>query len=401
MSSYPKAFSYLVSRFQGLSRQKYRILPSAQTTFRANDLLVIDLPVGLLSLDTFTLHGTATTTATGGTTPSVKLPPIEQLIDSIIVEIGGVQVCNITNYGQLFDVMRTYQMADKYSFRQCLQLEQPAGALANSTLQTDVKWACYNWLGFLGSMKVLDTTLLPQVRIYIRWGSTSYLSTVGSPSAVEFTLKDVNGSIDVLDISDGVYNRMVQSRLAQAPLEIPYQNYTTVLGSMAAATQSTRFSTSAHCLEKILAWPINNALNDRAHRNQIGLSTWFRRDGSMINDSQFYINSVPYPSIPQKEDEVFASTAHVLNLAQDTVGQSHPNMNSLANWENDFWVHALSFTFDADGENMRLCGLDGRGATVSGSWNTNGTGTQFQPCVVLCHKSVARVGANRAIEIVL
>jgi hypothetical protein len=122
----------------------------------------------------------------------------------------------------------------------------------------------------------------------------------------------------------------------------------------------------------------------------------------MINDSQFYINSVPYPSTPQNDFEVFASTAHVLNLAQDTVGQSHPNMNSLSNWENDFWVHALSFTFDADGENMRLCGLDGRGGTITGSWNTNGTGTNnLQPCVVLCHKSVVRCGANRAIEVVL
>lgn len=400
MSSYPKAFSYLVQRFLGLSRQKYRILPSAQTSFGPSDLLVLDLPVGLLSLDTLTLHGKATTAASGGTTPSAKLPSIEETIDSLIVEIGGVQVCSIQNYGQLFEVFRSYQMADRQSFRGCMQLDQPAAALPTNSLQNNVPWAMYNWLGFLGSQKILDTTLLPQVRLYIRFGSTSILSEGGAPTSRSFVHTGVYGSIDVLDIADGVYSKMIQSRLASAPLEVPFQNYTTVVGSLGAPTQSTRFSTSASCLEKILAFPINVNVNDRVHRNTTGLSTFFRRDGTMITDSVFRINSVPYPSIPQVREEVFVGTAHTLNAAQDTVGSSHPNMNTLDNWAADFWTHAVSFTFDADGESMRMCGLDGRGGTITGSWDTNGSGANFQPAIVLCTKSVLRVGPNRTIEVV-
>lgn len=401
MSAYPKSFSYVLSRFQNLSRQKYRLVPSAQTSFGPNDQLVMDLPVGLLALDTFTLQGLVSTSATGGTTPSVKCPPIEEMIENITVEVGGIQICSISNYAQLYDVFRTLQMADKYSYRQVLQLEQQPGALATSTMQTNVPWAMYNFLGFIGSNKVLDTTLLPQVRLYIRWASSSCLSTVGSPTSATYSLTNVSGTIDVLDIADGIYSKMVQSRLQSAPLEVPFKNYTVVVGSLGAPTQSTRFSTSAHCLEKIIAFPIDTNVNDRAHRNLSGLSTYFRRNGSMITDSQFMINSVPYPAVPATRADAFVATSHVMNLSQDTVGASHPNLNSLDNFANEFWVHALSLTWDSDGDSQRLCGIDARGGTLVGSWNTNGSGTNFQPCVVLVHSSVLRIGPNRTVELVL
>jgi hypothetical protein len=84
------------------------------------------------------------------------------MIDSISVEIGGVAVSNgFTNYNDLFNIYRQYQMTDKLNFRKVLQneLTQPVGGTASDYTCSNVPFAIYQWLGFLSSVKVLDTTI--------------------------------------------------------------------------------------------------------------------------------------------------------------------------------------------------------------------------------------------------
>jgi hypothetical protein len=104
-SSYPKAFSYFLSRLSNFSRQKVRILAMANTTFGPNQQIVLELPQGLIDLSTLTLQGYATTNA--GATHGVYLPFPEGLLDAVSVEIGGVSIQNgFTNYGDLFKVFK-------------------------------------------------------------------------------------------------------------------------------------------------------------------------------------------------------------------------------------------------------------------------------------------------------
>jgi hypothetical protein len=326
------------------------------------------------------------------------------LISDVYVEIGGVAVTNLTQYNQIFNVFRDFQLNDRLSYRKVLQNEYPPDHFDDLPpgMQTDNPVACWNWLGFLGT-KVLDTTILPPVRIYIRLAHQSACATQGAPTATNYKLKNVSFTLDVMDIADGVYNAMIAQRLRDKPIEIPYDNYQVVLGSQGA--NSVRFSTSAHCLQGIMAWyTVEGWPHMPYYRKVLGLGDHFRRASAFAQDSCFRINGVPYPSIPAKlaDGEVFIDTSHALNMSQDTLGSTNRGMYSLDNFHDFFFVHAHSFCYDADGEDTRLSGLDARGNQLIGSWDVTGSVAGSRtPFVVLRLKSILRIGQGKLIEQIL
>jgi hypothetical protein len=406
MSSFPKAFTYPISRLANFSRQRYRLTTQGGTTltYGPNDQIIVDLPVGLLDMSTFTLHGRLSTSVSGGTTPGTWAPPIEMCFSDVYVEIGGVAVTNLNQYGNIFNVFRDMQLWDCHSYRRVLQNEiTPGQTVLPSPTMNNVPVACWNWLGFLGT-KVLDTTILPPVRLYLRLAPSSVLGTTGSPTSATYTLNNTSFTVDVMDLADGVYSAMIQQRLKSAPIEIPYDNYQVVLGAQGAVT-STRFSTSAHCVQSVFAWfaPTNWTQAVQSYVQSTALSAYFRRVRGNLTDSQFRINSVPYPAIPASfaEGEIFAATSHAMNLSQDTLGQSNPNLDSLTKFQDDHFVHFHSFCYDADGDDHRLSGLDARGNQLIGSWEANGASGSFTPVVVLKCKSILRIGAGKLVEQIL
>ena len=200
-------------------------------------------------MTTFTLQGKAFTSGDGAA-EGVYIPFIEGCIDSISLEVGGVSIQNgFTNYNDLFNIYRQYQMTDKLNFRKVLQHDTHPNTTASNYSCSNAPFAVYNWLGFLSSVKVLDTTILPPVKIYIRLAPNSILTKhAGNASVVDYKWTDVKATIDILDISDGIFYNMISQRLSQAPLEIPFDNYQTVTGTLGAPTQTTRWSTSTDCL---------------------------------------------------------------------------------------------------------------------------------------------------------
>jgi hypothetical protein len=374
----------------------------ANTTFNPNDQLVIQLPEGLVDLSTFTLQGKVTTA--GGAAHGVYTPPVECLIDSVYVEIGGVGVqTGFTSYAELFNIFRDYQMWDKKSLRGVLQLDNaPMGAETTASNYTcsAVPFACYNWLGFLGSVKMLDTTIIPPVKIYLRLAPNAVLAQhAGNASTNTYQLTEVRAQVDILDISDNLYYNMISQRLAQAPLELPFTNFTTVNGSTGAQTQTTRFSTSTDCLTDVIAtFKHTNALNNAWNSNS-GLSSYFDRTAFGLTSSGFKINGIPYPSIPCESafGESFIDTAHTFNVAQDLVCQTNPNMKTLSLWNSNFFTHGHTFSYPEDDDGHRLIGLSGKGNMISGSWETAGTGSSLTPLMWLKHKSVLRIGSGKMV----
>ena len=408
MSSYPKAFSYYLSRLNNFSRQKLKLQTLANTTFTANQQMVIELPQGLVDLSTLTLQGLAQTNGVG-----CYLPFAEGLIDSITVEIGGVSVQNgFTNYAELFNIFRQYQMEDKRNFRRILQLDDRTTNEYTSTGTADntpLPFAIYNFLGFLGSVKVLDTTLMPPVKLYFRLAPNSVVIKHASSAATNltYTLTQLRATVDILDVADGVYYNMVAQRLAQAPLEIPFDNYQTIIGSLASPSQSTRWSTSTDCLTGIIATFKTATPDTNAYDTSIKQSEYFVRgtkDGnSTISTSVFKVNGVPYPTWPLEMTygDVFVDTAHTLGASQDTIGATDGAMVTHALWGQKYFVHAHSFTYPDSEDSHRLTGLSGRANQLLGSWDTTGSGNFLQPLIWLQAKSILRVGAGKMVEVVL
>lgn len=225
------------------------------------------------------------------------------MVDSVSIEIGGVAIqTGFTGYNDLFNIFRQYQMADKYSFRRVLQNEQtlPVGGTASNYSLSNAPFAMYNWLGFLGSVDVLDTTILPPVRIYIRLASPQVIAiNAGNGGTRTYRWSSVNATCDILDISDGIYYSMVAQRLQQAPLEIPFTNFQTVVGGFGAVSQSTRWSTSADCLTDVIATVKGVGYDSNNANSNTQLSSYFTRGGgdtgtTQILTSQFSVNGIRY-----------------------------------------------------------------------------------------------------------
>ena len=408
MSSYPKSLTYYITRLNNFSRQKYKVQTLANTTFNPNDLTVIQLPEGLLDLSTFTLQGQVCGLVSGGTTPTILPPFIEGLIDNIMIEIGGTSFqSGFSWYNELFNILRDFQIFNKRNMRAVLQNETSNGTLPTGSVVAfpGQPFAIYNWLGFLGSIKVLDTTILPPVKIYIRWASNAVLSVGGTPTSAAYQINNAYATIDVLDISDGVYYNLIQSRLNGSPIELGYDNVTTVVGSTGAPTGSTRWSTSADCLQYVVGTVKPNNYLAQTYNTSTQLSDYFTRCGSnnALTQSQWFVNGVPYPSIPSSVTygDHFVDTVHALGESQDPTSSTNPLMNTLTTFNNNFFTHVHSFTYNDDDDGHRLTGLSGRGNQILGSWNLTGTGSNVMPIVFLKHKSVLRIGSGKSVEMVL
>jgi hypothetical protein len=410
MSSYPKALSYYLSRLENFSRQNYRLQTISATTFNPLDLCVIELPQGLVDLTTFTLKANLSTSYVGGdSNVSVYAPPVELLIDNIMIECSGVSLqSGFSGYGDLFNIYRDFQLWNKMPLRGVLQNDANPVSVTPGHAITTKPIAIYNWLGWLGSIKVWDSTLVGPTKIYIRWASPGVLSsgnTGDAPTSVSYQLTNTTASVDVLDISDGVYYNMVANRLASSPIEVPYDNVTTVVGTQSAVSSSTRWSTSADCLTGVIGTVKNVNYNTNAHNGVTQLSEWFTRGASYspITSSVWYVNGVPYPSIPTQTQigETFIDTVHTLQESHDLYTSPNPNLSSLSNANNYFFAHAHSWTYPDNDDGHRLTGISGRGNQVIGNWQLTGAGSNVQPVIFLQHRSVVRIGSNKLIEMVL
>ena len=407
MSGYPKAFSYFLTRLNNFSRQKIRLATVANTSFSANDQIVIELPQGLVDLSTFTLQGNAFTA--DGAAHGVYMPPAELCIDNIQIEVGGVALQNgFSLYGDLFDIYRHYHAWDRKSYRQILQNDTHPTATASNYALSNQPFAIWNWLGFLSSVKVLDTTILPTVKLFIRLAPNSILTAhAGNASTKTYKWTNVKATVDLLDISDGIYYNFIKSRLLQAPLELPFDNYTTVVGSLGAVTSTTRWSTSADCLEMVLGTFKPVGYDSNSINSNLAVSDYFCHGGkdstTAVTTSQMSVNGIRYPSIPLQnaDGDVFITTSHSLGTAQEVVGASDSSMDSLARWSSNYWLHAQSFTYPDSEDAHRLTGLSGRGNQIIGTFELTGSGSNILPVVYLKHKSVLRIGNGKMVEVVL
>ncbi|DAC81548.1 TPA_asm: hexon [Coelastrella green algae MELD virus] len=410
MSSYPRSLSYYLTRLNGFSRNKYRIQTLATTTFQAQDTIAISLPEGLLDLNTFSLTGLLSTTVVGGTNASCIPPYAEALIDSYWFDIGGVSLqTGFTQYNQLFNILRDFQLFDKMSVRGILQNDGAnlPDALPDSTVVTNRPIAISQWLGFLGSNKFFDTTLLPPVKLYIRLAPRSVCATKGAPTNFGYNLSNVRAQVDIISVDDGIFNNLIQQRLKSSPIEIPFQNVTTVMGgAVTSATQALRWNTSAHCLNKVISTFLPTTYTDSSYgAGPAGtkLANYFTRKGDAIVTAQTTVNSVPFPSFPLERDsgEIALATMHTLGVNLDCVAACNPDMNSHVKFNSSYWCYAHNFGINESFDEHRLVGLDGRGNVLQGVLQTSGGADNIIPLVFLLHTSVLRVGANRTCEIVL
>lgn len=411
MSSIPKSFFPALSTFNDFSRKKIRINLIGKDTANPGEISQILLPEGKISLETFSLGGFITTTTSAG---FAAPPPVEQLVEQIMVEIGSVQIHpSFTFYGHLFNMFNVLQGSwAKVGIRAMLNLQPTSATIVANT--TNRPFQMNQWLGFLNDVKVLLTDRLPPVRVYIRWAQPNVLACATSPANATYSLSGLYATVDVLKLNP-VYDELMSSKIAQSPLQIPYHNYQAVPQPTSTLTGSLRWSSTSDALEKVYTTYLPTTYQNL---NQlVDADTWLSPAFTMgaVNMTQGFNarytingNSFPDQAVSAERGEILLTTLQTINEDKDITSLPHPNINSLVNFHENFFVFGNSFTYDSDGGNdaaMRKSGLSSLGQNLLGSVETlaYGAGNQSQtyvPLVFLETKSVLEIGSARQIRVV-
>ena len=411
--SIPSALTYSVNSFP-ISRQGYKILPYSLSTANPGDTIQISLPMNtIVDLGTLSVFGTVSTSATG-TTPGALLPQnIESLIDSVFFTVNGVQISNTYSYYNLLtSIFLDMQGEDKRSLRKVLQNSAPVPTPTISTVVTNQPFEWHTWLGLPGTAttRMIDSSLLGDVRINIRLAPSTVLATINATSAT-YQVNGLYGVIDCVSVDDGgVYHSLIAKKLESGPLQINYKDYYSFSLGPQPASFAGRFSVNTQSLDAIHCtlqpWsqanlaPAAVAGYDSAASN----SSYFTRgvqSSAGFTNSLVTLNNIMYPSWGATTlAETFSQTCKAFNEHTNMVGTVNPGIKDLTTFGQEYFV--ASTRFNSPGwngiESATRSGVDTRGSAAFASWTLSATGSN-NPIVFCETTKTLSIGAGRQIQV--
>lgn len=259
------------------SKMPIRIIPSTgQTDITAGGTSVFQLPQAkVLQLSSFRLNFNAETNGTAGAV--VGFPKyMACLISQIEIFCNGISVQNLTNYNQIYKILRDFN-SDNAKFQKLNNNADPStqSVLANTGSITryntyastgvDVvnqfkKMYCIDdWVGFFDSETMpdggdfLNTNLVGSFEVHITWSPNAVLWTNGIASPT-YTIKNLTGWIDAVEMKDDSYIRAIEAKLASGKHVMPFKNYRWYQGSDTTnnATTTIRVTENTQSLDKLL-----------------------------------------------------------------------------------------------------------------------------------------------------
>ena len=441
-AGYPRNLSYVVKRLSGYSRNTFKLQTLNATTAGAGQIVTVDLPSNaLVDLNTLTMFFKGSTSTASG---FAKFPVnIESVIERLEVEINGQLLGGgCAYYNQLWKIIADTTFGqDVVNRRHVLQNSAKHEGVPGSNT-TDQQFAIHNWLGFLGSVKpsILDTSLLGNVRIRLTLASPQILLCDATAQNQTYMLNDIFFSVDTVSIDDGIFYNMHQQFLASGGVyELPFNNYFSFT-STGGFSQTLKFSLSTQSLNRTWgtftlggSYATHLVTGGASAYNlfgNTGTSSYFTRIGNgeitchdastpatqtlyktNLQNVQFNVNGVYYPNFKPTPEQAFSLMLNSMQMSQDTLGGTNPDIKSLYTWNNGFFVHCQEYDHGTDDF---ISGIDTRGNIAQGTWETQaatqstpagagaGPGANgFQALVFAQTTSTLRVGAGRQLEVVL
>jgi len=300
MGSFSPALTFFLDRMQGYSTNIFRIESHAKSSAVAGDVIVFDIPsnaiVNLRSLKVFfNASANKNTAANSG----ARLPPVQDLFERVEVSVGGIILSQGTNFinvlteakkaleGDHTDVVlghpeyvRETSYVNKADFANGVNEEY-------TMADNDPLFCVDRFEGFLGTAepRLLDTSILPEMRIRITLATNNVLSTStgvglgpgagafadttgsagvghtgsGPPrsanpkTGAKYELTDIHATIECIGLADQTYDNMISAMMSQQGfLEIPYKSYDCFTDTH---TGSSRFTVSTQSLDRVwVAW---------------------------------------------------------------------------------------------------------------------------------------------------
>jgi hypothetical protein len=360
-----------------------------------------------------TLYANLTTSA--GT---VAPRHVESLIDSVTVLVNGIAVApgaQMTNY--LSTALIDWYGADKLTQRKFMQLgsDSPAPATTADAGFNKVPIAINHFLGFLSSAqpRYLDTSILGSVCLQIKLASNAVLVAHASAATKTWSLDTIQALCQVVSIDDGSYSQIVQQRLSNGGVKIPFKYYLTFQGNVGTPAQNLRMTVSFQSVDGVWATFQNGATGATGYTGNgldatLRTSTYFTKKATGITDSVFAVNGVRFPSIPLSPAQIWMENLNNMGLACDMVGAMDGafvgagQTGGVGQFTDNCFFHYFKFNVDNDEGTSRLSsGLDTRGSASTINWQTTGanSGTLIPTLFVECTE-IMEVGPNRQVSVV-
>jgi hypothetical protein len=346
----PASLRFMTSKLAGFARNRVKVPVLTPQSATNGDLILMELSAGQkIDLSTLSLHFLATTTATGGTTPSVTPPMYSaSLIQQLSIDVNGVNICNIDNYNHLWGLLANYTAGDHCQLYGSVSGEWTRNqitAVTGVTL-TAMPMVIKSFLGPFASNKIIDTSLTGPIRVSIRVAPTAAMITSGSPTSWTFSMTQISFQYDVVQL-DPSYDAMIQARLSDGgTLPWSFTNYTSYMGSSAALDGlAIRVPANVQSLDYILATyspsdyiSAGNAIEATAGGSQVwsgsvgtGTSHHFTKGeaNKALTNYTFQIGATSVPSYRMNNAcECLAMTSDALGKYNDLQGSVNPFFSS-------------------------------------------------------------------------
>tara|TARA_R110000803_G_scaffold129070_2_gene196408 strand:+ start:2298 stop:3542 length:1245 start_codon:yes stop_codon:yes gene_type:complete len=310
------------------------------------------------------------------------------------------------------------------------------------------------WEGFLGSCEpgILDTGLLPDMVLTLYLADNSVLSTVagialdgtGSSditddgSGATFTIDNFHLNVETLGMADSVYENMLERRMAEGFLEIPYKSYFSFPDTH---TGTTRWSVSTQSLDRV--WVAFRASDYSTQGGAVRING-HKKTGAFVDDvagqtaADIDIGMPDYDAggVMGIADEKY--TSKYFNFAEDPASGANPSYQlqlnnamlpqfkasaedwwcisknsiphsiyepkakTLDQYKNNYFVMCARLNLPDSEAGREISGLDTRGINLNGSLQSTGVDASSAPNLVIFAEctSTLRVGAGRAVEVI-
>ncbi|GAQ92770.1 hypothetical protein KFL_011300010 [Klebsormidium nitens] len=171
--------------------------------------------------------------------------------------------------------------------------------------------------------------------------------------------------------------QIVQQRLSNGGVKIPFKYYLNFQGNAGTAAQNLRMTVSSQSVDGIWAtFQDSGTYTTNATDAVLRNTAYFTRKGTNVTDSVFSVNGVRFPSLPLTPSQIWMENLHNMGLSADIVGAMDTSLNSLTKFTQNGFFHYFKFNVDNDESTARLSsGLDTRGSASTITWQTTGGGS--------------------------
>jgi hypothetical protein len=430
ISGFPKNLAYNLRKLQGSIIKQKIVINSDKSSYVSNERCMFNFPIGrLIDSRSICLTAKCSTTTNGNHFPRGGL---NSLIENLQITANGRILQSTQYYNYIWNCLADYgyfsvEQASKRiyeNFDPSINHTNPQGegtvATTNACIATGATDSYYfaisSFLGFLSSSApTWDTNNFGQIQLILTFApdSSLWLGATNSPgtgaTAGSYKIEELNLSMDTITFTNSMYYDLIKSQLEGSGLNIAYNDYLVSVGSLltkstTGITHTAQFSansldlvfgtfrtelyntpnvlllgnatiaeTSATMGGSSLTYTevIGNTLSNEGNHGGFNQCRYFRRDGSGIDYSSWYINSQPFTA-NSTPIQIYNNTLQAFDYLNCDVGTGslHQGAMTTGIYNRYYFIDALSLENISGDNNNWVSGLGGNGGVIQISWNT-------------------------------